>query len=622
MNLGEEIGDAPLEETFCGSTTHKPGEVMIVPDAWSDIRFQTNPLVIGPIGLRFYAGAPVTSAEGIALGVLSVIDTLPRRLSQAQIRMLTALARQVRSLAEVARSQSEIKALQARAEALQRNEAYFRHLTEYSMDMITILEPNGTIRFESRSIERILGHSPAHYRGRNAFEFVHPDDLPVVAEAFAKAMETRGNTPLLRFRFRHRDGSYRLLEGSGNNLVDDPIVRGMVFNSQDITERVNLQRDVERSRAEKEETIAMLTGGVAHDFNNILTSIQGNAELTLAKVAEGSDASRYLENIRSSTARAADLTRQLLAFSRRVVLQPRPVNFDKWLRNLEPRLKEMLNPEIELLIVSNGDCHVWEDPTQLEQVILQLASNAREAMTMGGVFLLQAAPVVFGPEERAPEGLDGEARYVRLTVADQGCGMDSNTLSRIFDPYFTTKSGNHSGLGLSMCRGIMEQSGGHMTVESYPGRGTVFQLYLPAHDEVVEEELPPAPEAPAPSGVPTILFVDDEPMLREIGETILAESGYQVIVAEDGPSALARLAELGNAKIDLLLTDVVMPGMTGVQLAEEVMRMRPHIHVLLASGYTRDALSQYGGLPAGVAFLPKPYSLSALLDKVGEVLAA
>jgi hypothetical protein len=508
-------------------------------------------------------------------------------------------------------------------------EDYFRHLTEYALDLITILEVDGTIRFESRSIERELGHAPEHYRGRNAFEFVHPEDCPALMGAFQRALERRGSAPVIRFRFRHADGSYRTLEGSGNNLLDDPAVHGIVFNSRDVTERLRLEEEVERGRLEKTDTIARLTGGVAHDFNNILTAVQGLASLAEFRVPVGSLEAGYLSDIQTATDRATLLTRQLLAFSGRVVLQPQAVELANWLRALEPRLVSALGPNIELTVVCHGELRVWEDEAQFEQVILQLADNAREAMPVGGRFTIEALPVILSPEEHPRDGRDGDVQYVQLSVTDQGSGMDEKTLARIFEPFFTTKIvGHHPGLGLCMCRGIIEQSGGHLTVHSHPGRGTVFHIFLPSTDAIEKEVALPEFAPPAIAvppivvlpDIPTILFVDDEPMLREIGATVLEEEGYRVLLAEDGIDALARLSELGFRNLDLLVTDIIMPGMNGVQLAEEVGRLRSGTRVLLCSGYTRDVLAQ-SGLPEGAAFLPKPYTLARLLQKVREMLA-
>ncbi|MEZ0253935.1 MAG: ATP-binding protein, partial [Chthoniobacter sp.] len=501
---------------------------------------------------------------------------------------------------------------------------YVQDLTDRTLDLITILEADATIRFESRSIERELGHAPAHYRGRNAFEFVHPEDCPAVMKAFQEALEQHGNTPVIRFRFRHADGSYRTLEGSGNNLLNDPVVCGIVFNSRDITETVKLQEKVERAREEKEDTIARLTGGVAHDVNNMLTAVQGLAELAEQSVPVGSSEAGYLGDIQMAVRRGANLTGQLLAFSRRAVLQPKAIELSAWLRDFRLLLRGVLGPRVGLTLESRSHLRIWEDPVQFEKVLIQLATNAREAMPMGGHLTIEAFPTTLGANECPADGREGLVRYVKLSVADNGIGMNAATMERIFEPFFTTKTdGQHSGLGLSMCRGIVEQSGGHITVRSIEGHGTVFNLFLPSVEAAERERAratPPAAAIVPRAGKPTILFVDDEMPLREIGGAALRHAGFEVLLAEDGPSALARLANLGDAPLDLLVTDVIMPGMTGVQLAEEVMRRRPGTPVLLCSGYTRDALVQSGGLPEGMTFLPKPYTLADLLGSMRQRL--
>jgi PAS domain S-box-containing protein len=614
--VGMDASETPIEHAFCAHAIRQPGELLVVPDATADLRFRSNPFVIDSPKIRFYAGAPVVNEAGVAIGTVCAIDCAPRRLRVHQRAALTALARQAMTLLQG-------RLVRHRSEILERSESYFRHLTEYALDLITILDPDGTIRFESRSIERELGHIPEHYRGRNAFEFVHPDDLPLVMNAFLEAVRHNGNTPVIRFRFRHKDGTYRVLEGSGNNLIEDPAVRGIVFNSRDVTERLQLQEDIERSRVEKEETIGILTGGVAHDFNNILTSIQGHAELTAARVSPGSAEARYLSDIQAAAARAAGLTRQLLAFSHRVILQPRAVDIDLWLRGIEATLKSHVGAAVEVRIVTDSGAHVYIDPDQFEQVVVQIVTNASEAMPNGGCITIETASVIIDATGGDGGSNRGDGPWARLTISDQGGGIAENTLDHIFDPYFTTKTaGAHSGLGLSMCRGIVEQSGGRITARNRPGGGAAFDICLNVV-EAVETRVPPLalPEWRCP-GVATILFVDDEPLLREIGQITLSEAGYNVVVAEDGHSALERLSELGGAPLDVLVTDVLMPGMTGVQLAEEICRRSPRTRVLLCSGYTRDTIAFTDGLPPGVAFQPKPYSLAALLDKVGELLGS
>jgi CheY-like chemotaxis protein len=356
----------------------------------------------------------------------------------------------------------------------------------------------------------------------------------------------------------------------------------------------------------------------------MLTAVQGLAELAERGVPAGSDEAGCLADIQVAVRRGANLTAQLLAFSRRAVLQPRAIELSEWLRAFKPRLEGVLGPRVGFTLESRSHLRVWEDPVQFEKVLVQLATNAREAMPLGGHLTIEAFPTTLGAHECPADGREGLVRYVKLSVADNGIGMSAETMARIFDPFFTTKTDcHHPGLGLSMCRGIIEQSGGHITVRSLEGHGSVFYLFLPAAEAEEKKVVqpPPAAVARAPrTGKPTVLFVDDETPLREIGGATLRYSGFEVIVAEDGPSALARLADLGDAPLDLLVTDVIMPGMTGVQLAEEVMRRRPGTPVLLCSGYTRDALAHSGGLPEGMAFLQKPYTLSDLLNCMRQCL--
>lgn len=507
-------------------------------------------------------------------------------------------------------------------EELKQSESYFQHLSEHSLDLITILDVDGTIRFESESIRRMLGHDPRKCVGKSAFDFVHPDDRATLKHAMLTAVKTLGKTPSIRFRFIHANGMYRVLEGAGRNMIDDPVVGGIVFNTQDITDRMRLQEEVERARTEKEETISMLTGGVAHDFNNILTAVQGLAELAGARMPTGSAEAGYIDKIESAVAKAAELTQQLLAFSHHVVLRPCMIELKSWIDSIQDHISNVLGPSIELRVAVHKGLRIWEDPEQLEQVLLHLAMNARDAMPYGGRFSIYALPKV--PEIRDPlsQGDSGQRSLVQLTVADGGMGMSEEILSRIFQPYFTTKTDrHHSGLGLCMCRGIVEQSGGHVTVHSQQGVGTVIDLLLPS------AELHGGGINTCPSSrdherdLPLVLFVDDEPMLRELGETILTSAGCRVILAEDGASALAQLEDLGNTPLHLLITDVVMPGMTGLQLVEEAHRLRPNLPIILCSGYTHDTLEATGGtLPSDLRFVQKPYTSAALREKVAEII--
>ncbi len=501
-----------------------------------------------------------------------------------------------------------------------RMEIYYRHLTEYAIDLITILEVDGTIRFESRSVTRDLGWEPEEYRGKNAFEFVHPDDMQMVAEAFGIALQNHGSTPVLSFRFRCKDGSYRVLEGRGNNLSDDPAVGGIVFNSRDVTERRRLEENFHQ--AQKVQAIGQLTGGVAHDFNNILTVIIGYSDLALRQMPAQSTAHGSVEEIRRAADRAAALTRQLLAFSRRQVLQPRVMNLVTVISDMEKMLRRLLGEHIELVLVApQGVGNVKADVGQIEQVILNLVVNARDALPSGGRLTLETGNVRLDDRYAAIQDGVHPGDYVMLAVSDNGTGIAPEVMEHIFEPFFTTKADGHgTGLGLATCHGIIKQSGGHIIVYSEVRRGTIFKIFLPMVEDPVEEFAPAVAEPSPAGGREVILVVEDEPMLRDLGTTILEELGYKVFTAGNGREAMELMSGGGIPHIDLVLTDLIMPEMGGQELVKHLLPLFPTTKVIYTSGYTEDSIIWSGGLEPDVHFLPKPYSVLGIAAKVREVL--
>jgi PAS domain S-box-containing protein len=521
------------------------------------------------------------------------------------------------------KTEADLAAVTAAHTQLQKSETYFRHLTEYALDLITILAADGTILFESRSIETELGHPPEEYVGRNAFDFVHPDDTPRVMQAFLNAVQTHGSTPLLSFRFRHKDGTYRILEGRGNNLLDDPAVQGIVFNSRDVTEQRRLEEQLRQSQ--KVQAIGQLTGGVAHDFNNILTAIIGYSDLALAALPSGNTTHQQVEEIRKAANRAAGLTRQLLAFSRKQVLQPKVISLETVVAEMDKMLRRLLGEQIDLVTVAHPPVgNVKADLGQIEQVLLNLAVNARDAMegVAEAKLTIELRDAVLDETYAELRGDVQPGEYVLLAISDNGCGMPPEVRARLFEPFFTTKAqGKGTGLGLATCHGIVKQSGGHISVYSEPGCGTTFKVYLPKVNEAAEAIVTNAETLATPAGTGTVLLVEDEPMLRELGLTVLQELGYEVLAAENGKEALALVDAHPDKRIDLLLTDVVMPEMGGKELAEKLRPLSPKTKVIFCSGYTEDAIFHSGGLEAGVYFLQKPYTVAAVAQKVSEVLA-
>jgi CheY-like chemotaxis protein len=368
------------------------------------------------------------------------------------------------------------------------------------------------------------------------------------------------------------------------------------------------------------EAVGRLAGGVAHDFNNLLTVIKGNAELALADLDSKDAVREELEEVERAAERASSLTRQLLAFSRKQILKPRRLALNELVVELGRMLRRTVGEDIELKIVLDPTLGaVRADPGQIEQVLLNLVVNARDAMPRGGALRIETRNA--SPEELRHHGEAEEGAYVALIVADTGTGMPEDVRERVFEPFFTTKEqGKGTGLGLSTVYGSVKQSGGYVVVESVVGSGSTFAIYLPRVDTVDEMRTTGEMEA-IPRGSATVLLVEDEDAVRRLGSRVLLRSGYTVLTASCGDEALEVAAEHVGT-IDLLMTDVVMPGMSGRELAERLVPLRPGMRLLYASGYTEDAIIRHGVSSQQTAFLEKPFTPHGLLRKVREVLDA
>ncbi len=509
-----------------------------------------------------------------------------------------------------------------RQRAVRKREEYFRTLIERATDIIAVLDAEGRIRYASPSVSQFLGYAPEQIRDRNVFDFVHAEDLESTRRVFSQGVATGNSSGQLReVRVQHRDGSYRILESVGRYLLDDPLVRGVVINARDVTDRRSLEGQLRQ--AQKMEAVGRLAGGVAHDFNNLLTAILASSDLLLDQLPADHPGREDAEETRKAALRAADLTRQLLAFSRKQVLMPRVIDLNQVVDNLDKLLRCLIGEDIDLhtsLAPQLGA--VRADPGQVEQVIINLAVNARDAMPDGGKLTIETANVSLDGTYVVAHPVVTPGHYVMLAVSDSGVGMNDETKARAFEPFFTTKEkGKGTGLGLATVYGIVKQSGGYVWVYSEPGQGATFKIYLPRVDATVE----PAPGISSVQqvlrGSETILLCEDQEEVRHATARILLSLGYNVVVAGGGPEALL-LAEAWQGPIHLLLTDVVMPGMSGRGVAQRLAPTRPTMKVLYLSGYTDESIVRHGVLQPGIAFLQKPFTTEILSRKVREVLDA
>jgi two-component system, cell cycle sensor histidine kinase and response regulator CckA len=478
----------------------------------------------------------------------------------------------------------------------------------------------------SEPMQRVVGLPP----GTSTLRFedwvgrvIHPEDRASVQQAVEKGIAGGNPHIALDYRVIWQDGTVHWATSRATVHFDaEGHATRIIGAIMDITDRKHLEDELRQ--AQKMEAVGHLAGGIAHDFNNLLTIISGSSEMLAQRLASGDPLQPLVSEIRQAANRAADLTRQLLAFSRRTVLAPQLLDLNESVGESEILLRRLLGEDVRIkTFLAPGLDAVKVDPVQLSQVIMNLAVNARDAMPTGGTLTLETRNIDLTANSSATSREAQPGRYVVLRVTDTGTGMTPEVRARLFEPFFTTKeTGQGTGLGLAMVYGVVKQSGGFITVDSQPGHGTAFEIHFPAVEgsSLPARKLAP-PDQAAAAGNETILLVEDEDAVRAVVSTVLQQAGYTVLEANGGRAAIDRLAS-HDGPIHLLITDVVMPEMGGRQLVEHLVVARPGMKVLYLSGHTDDALIRHGVLEADVAFLQKPFKIKALTSKVREVLTA
>jgi PAS domain S-box-containing protein len=488
---------------------------------------------------------------------------------------------------------------------------------QQTADSIVITDVEGRIEYVNPAFERITGYSRDEALGQNPRILKSPKNDPAVYRDLWETI-TSGNVWVGQLINRKKDGSDYTERVTISAVHDEA---GRIVNyiavKQDTTAQAQLEEQLRQSQ--KLEAIGQLAGGVAHDFNNLLTVIGGYSSILLGKLPADSPHRASVEEIKKAGDRAGALTRQLLAFSRKQILQPKVLNLNTVVTDLEKMVRRLIGEDIDVLTIKSPVLgQIRADPGQIEQVLLNLIVNARDAMPQGGKLTIETRNVILS-EEAAQRRAAPAGSYVTFSVSDTGQGMDAAIQPRIFDPFFTTKgSGKGTGLGLATVYGIVKQSGGHIWVYSEVGSGSVFKIFLPRLDQPPESELE-AVAKEVPHGTELILLVEDEDQVRAILQHILEEQGYHVLAASNGAEALV-LAQEPNRDIRLMITDVVMPQMGGRELAEQILVTRPLLPVLFMSGYTDDAIVRLGLLDQKINFIQKPFDSAAVARKVREVL--
>jgi PAS domain S-box-containing protein len=592
-----------------GGLAEELNATVYVEDTLSDPNSDTS--IQERVGMRSLITAPL-HRDGTVVGILATMARKPTAFDALAVETVTLMAEfasaVIRNAEELEVRKSLVEHLEQQGREVEESEERFRSAFFASSIGMSLTDLNGRLVMVNDTLADLLGYEPAELVDMQSAALLHSDDLPAVEALTTELRAGQRNQWTRELRVRRKDSSelwIRLSTSIVRDYAGTPV--RFVQHVENISERRELEQQL--MHAQKMEAVGRLAGGVAHDFNNLLTAISGYTQFLIDGL-DDEKLLRHAEEIKRASARATSLTGQLLAFSRRQVMQPRVIDLNTIVTDMNMMLQRLIGEDVELNTrLEPALSPVRADPTQIEQVIINVAVNARDAMPHGGSFTVVTENSTLG-----------DRPGVSVVMTDNGVGMTADQRSRLFDPFFTTKEGG-TGLGLATVYGIIQQSGGTIEVDSEPGLGTSIRMTLPRVD--AEMELSNAAGATAEvavkPGTETVLLVEDEPVVRQLVAEILESNGYTVLQAADGASAIEVLRRHVGG-IGLLLTDVVMPGMSGRDVARAVTAMRPGTPILYMSGYTDSAIDQHGVLEAGLAFLQKPFSAQELTSGIRTLL--
>jgi PAS domain S-box-containing protein len=575
-----------------------------------------NPSGWGKYGDGSLLVIPLTDEHGQVLALISLHSRRGPSFSEEDEEIGHILASYASETLRAARA----------AGALADSEKMHRLLTENQRDLVMSLSLDARVLYCSPSIADFGGYDPDEETGVPIRKFFARQDEYARALRSINKMISDGRPAFMEFEFAARDGTLLPVEASARPLVEDGeitaiqcVLRDLTFRKQAVREKAELEEQLRHSQ--RLEAVGHLAGAVAHDFNNLLSPILGYSEILLLDIAEGDSRHGKVDQIHSAAVRARNLTRQLLAFGRKQTLEMTTLDLNDAVTGFEKMLRRTIRENVEVTIrLTQSIGSVCGDVGQIEQILLNLAINAQDAMIEGGQLTIETAEAKLTEDEvRADPGAE-PGRFVVLRVSDTGCGMDEATIEHIFEPFYTTK-GTGTGLGLSSAYGIAKQHCGCVRVHSAPGRGSTFEVLLPRCEDIPEKRARSSTEGQGPRGTERIFVVEDEEMVRDLTVMALNRHGYEVIAAETGEGCLRQIAEYDNA-IDLLLTDVVMPGMNGKELYDEVTSILPDVKVIYMSGYSDVVIEEHGIHKAKADFLQKPFSIFDLTSMVRKALDA